>query len=312
MRVLVTGRAGFIGSHLVEDLVSRGDIVTVLDNFSTGSRGNLVHLEDSITIVPGDIRSSDSLDAVFNIPFKQHYKVVFHLAAQTSVPFSVKNPLYDVDVNLTGTLRVLDRCLSQPGRPFFVFASSAAVYGPDVPIPTREDALPEPISPYGANKLAVEHALFGLRQRGDLSSVALRFSNVYGPRQTVEGEAGVVARFIDNALNQRPLTVFGNGEQTRDFIYVKDIVAGLLHVADRRLKGNFNASTNTATSVNDFIGELRKIDGSITVSNQLPRSGDILHSRLDNSKLVATGWNSATTFNEGLRKTYEHYQKNLS
>lgn len=300
--VLVTGGAGFIGHHLVRELVTRKYHVTVLDNLSTGNKERLAGLDSSLVhFIEGDICDS----GVYSSVFDRDFRTVFHLAALSSVPESVRYPETTYAVNLGGSRHLVEACLHQMGDrprhefPYIVFASSAAVYGSKVPVPTGEDASCKPESPYGESKLQFEQDLASRWSDERLYPhwAALRFSNVFGPGQTPTGEVGVITRFKDAVDTGNPLIIYGDGKQTRDFIHVRDIVGALIHVSQRRpTKGAYNVSTQTQVSIRSLV-ELfsRHSDKEVKVaSNYNLRPGDIMHSSLDNSRLRATGWKPTT------------------
>lgn len=308
---LVTGGAGFIGSHLVDALVERGDAVTVFDNLSSGSRRNIEHLLtcERFSFVQGDVCDSNDVSRLFS----KSYDSVFHLAAQPSVSVSVREPEFDRSVNVEGSSNVFHNCVfDQSGTvreriPHLIFASSAAVYGSQDNLPIKEDTLCRPQSPYAVNKLTSEATLLVLRGRG-LSSSVLRFSNVYGPRQTISGEAGVIALFSDSFAKGKPLIIEGSGEQTRDFVYVTDVVRALMHASDLKLNGTYNVSSGERTSVNMVVETLRTMnDSSPSISHREARPGDICHSSLDNGALRATGWMPYVPLAEGLNRTLSYY-----
>jgi UDP-glucose 4-epimerase len=238
-RVLVTGGAGFIGSHIADAFVERGDHVIVVDNLSTGDKRNV---NAKVEFVEADLRDFDLK------PLRPD--VVVHQAAQVDVRKSVDDPAHDAEVNVIASLRVLQQCV-EAGVKRFVFASTGgAIYGEPVFAPQTEDHPLRPLSPYGCAKLAVEHYMNYYREVLGLKTVALRYANVYGPRQNAHGEAGVVAIFARRMLAGQPVTINGDGEQTRDFVNVRDVVAANLMVADTDEPGPFNVGTGIETSIN--------------------------------------------------------------
>lgn len=239
--VLVTGGAGFIGSHLVDAFIARGDRVTIVDNLSTGDRRNV---NPKATLIEADIREFDLR------PLRPD--IVSHHAAQMDVRRSVADPLFDADVNILGSLRLLQQSL-EAGVKRFIFASTGgAIYGEPEYVPQDEKHPLRPMSPYGCAKLAVEYYMNYYRQVHGLSTVALRYANVYGPRQNAHGEAGVVAIFAKKMLAGEPVVINGDGEQTRDFVYVGDVVAANMAAADSDDAGPFNVGTGVETSVNEL------------------------------------------------------------
>jgi UDP-glucose 4-epimerase len=286
MRSLVTGGAGFIGSHVVDALVARGDQVTVLDDLSTGRRENLnpaaEHREASIV---------DGVDAA-------GFDLIFHLAAQVDVRRSVADPAFDLGVNVGGTLNVLAAARDAGAR--VVFASTGgAIYGETNLIPTPESAPERPLAPYGQAKLAAEGYL---RVLGDLWGVpvaCLRFANVYGPRQDPLGEGGVCAIFCGAAVAGRGVTIFGTGEQTRDFVYVGDVVAACLAAAEGAAFGPFNVGTGVETPVNALADQL-----GLDVEHADARPGEVERSCLDPSRAAEElGWAPQVALADGLQRT---------
>ena len=250
MRAAVTGGAGFIGSHVVDALVARGDEVYVVDNFATGRRENL---NEAATLYELDIR--EPLGALFE---EIQPELVVHLAAQADVGTSVERPLFDAEVNVVGTLNVLEAV--RPHGAQLVFSSTGgAIYG-ECERPAREEDERRPVSPYGTAKLAAEEYLATWNRLHGTRHVALRFANVYGPRQLAKLEGGVVAIFMDRLRAGEGVTIFGDGEQTRDYVYVGDVVAAVLAAVGRD-GGVFNVGTATETSVNQLFDGCRRVAG---------------------------------------------------
>ncbi|MDL2269769.1 SDR family oxidoreductase [Desulfosarcina sp. OttesenSCG-928-A07] len=305
-RVLVTGGAGFIGSHLVEALVASGAEVTVLDNLSTGHRRNLDSVGKSVTLVEGDIRDRALLDQL-----TRSCDVVFHHAAIVSVTQSVSDPALSCDVNDLGTVRVLDACRKN-GVGRVVMASSSAVYG-DGPILPKTETMPAcPLSPYAVQKLSGEHyaAVFG-RLYG-LETVCLRYFNVYGPRQTPSSPySGVISLFVSNAVSGRPPTIYGDGSQTRDFVHVGDVVrANLLAATQKAAAGRvFNVGTGVSTRIRDLWDTIQEL--SLTKTAPVfapPRAGDIQDSCSDISAITqCLDFTPKVTIHQGLSDTLAWY-----
>ena len=276
---LVTGGAGFIGSHLVDELVAGGCRVTVLDNLSTGHRRNIAHLEERIDFVEGDIRDAALLDQVI-----RGCEVVFHQAAVVSVSQSVEDPAHSCEVNDLGTVRVLDAS-RRAGVRRVVLASSSAVYGDDPRLPKTEDMAPKPLSPYAVQKLTGEHyaAVFGGLY--GLETVCLRYFNVFGPRQDPSSPySGVISIFMTRAADGQPPTIYGDGRQTRDFIFVKDVVAANLAAAKETAAAGqvFNVGSGGCIRISELwamIGELSGIQLDPVLAP--PRPGDIRESVSD-------------------------------
>jgi UDP-glucose 4-epimerase len=296
MRAVVTGGAGFIGSHVVDALVARGDEVHVLDNLSTGSRD---YVSSGATLHEGDIRTDAA--RVFE---EARPEVCFHLAAQADVGTSVERPGCDADVNVVGTISILEAARTHGAR--VVFSSTGgAIYG-ECTGPASEDSPRRPLSPYGMAKLSAEEYLAGWNRLYGSSHVALRFANVYGPRQSASLEGGVVAIFLERLAAHEPSAIFGDGTQTRDFVYVKDVVRGVLAAAGHD-GGVFNLGTGVETSVNVLHAACRETAGSDEAPLYYPaRPGDVLRSVVDPSRARSElRWEAEVSLADGLRETWE-------
>jgi UDP-glucose 4-epimerase len=302
MKVLVTGGAGFIGSHIVDLLVETGCRVSVVDNLSTGLFENI---NPRVNFYKIDIRDPDLKEAIA----RERPEAVIHLAAQVDVQRSLKDPLTDSQINILGAINLLNACAGN-GIARVVYASSAAVYGNPSYLPVDESHPAMPQSPYGVSKYTVEHYLRVYRVISGINYTVLRFANVYGPRQDAAGEGGVVAIFVDRILKGASPRIFGDGEQTRDFIYVKDVAAASIAALRRGDGGPFNVSTGEGLSVNHLFQTLKKITGSpLEQVYKPPRPGDITHSYLANEKTCAAlGWRPRYSLEEGLRETVEFYR----
>ena len=307
MRVLVTGGAGFIGSNLVHALLSRGDAVLVVDDLSTGTMANI---DPRSTFRHMDILD-DRLGAVFE-EFRPDG--VVHLAAQASVVESLKDPARDREVNAIGT-RAVALAAAASGASRVISASSAAVYGEPAELPLTETSPTVPINPYGASKLEAEGLLAAALDGTGVDHASFRFANVYGPRQDARGEGGVVAIFCDRIARGEAPIVFGDGSQTRDFIYVGDIVSAIVSalsfegsLATER-GASYNISTGTRTSVDELIMPLRLAARFMgAVEYQPAREGDILHSVLDPSKAQQVfGWSAGVPLESGLSATWRWF-----
>jgi UDP-glucose 4-epimerase len=295
VRAAVTGGAGFIGSHVVDALVARGDEVYVVDNFATGRRENL---NEAATLMEIDIR--EPLAGLFE---EIQPELVVHLAAQADVGTSVERPLFDAEVNVVGTLNVLEAV--RPHGAQLVFSSTGgAIYG-ECERPAREEDERRPVSPYGTAKLAAEEYLATWNRLHGTRHVALRFANVYGPRQLAKLEGGVVAIFMDRLRAGESVTIFGDGEQTRDYVYVGDVVRAVLAAVGRD-GGVFNVGTATETSVNQLFDGCRRVAGVETQPTYAAaRPGDALRSVVDISRSERElGWRPQTPLEEGLRLTW--------
>jgi UDP-glucose 4-epimerase len=298
VRVIVTGGAGFIGSHVVEALLARGDEVWVLDSLASGRRENV---PAAATLVEADVRDGAAVDALFD---RVQPEACAHLAAQADVRVSVERPDYDCEVNVVGTVRVLEASRRHGAR--VVFASTGgAIYG-ECERPAREHDVRQPLSPYGTSKLAGEEYLLTYSRLHGGSRVALRFGNVYGPRQDPHGEAGVVAIFLGLIAEGGTPRIFGNGRQTRDYVYVGDVVratlAGLGHEG-----GVFNVGTGRETSVLELFEACRRVTGSDAEPAFAPaRAGELGRSFLD-PELAASelGYRAAVSIDEGLAATWD-------
>jgi UDP-glucose 4-epimerase len=298
MRAMVTGGAGFIGSHLVDGLVARGGEVHVVDNITTGSRDNLPSAAELHEI---DIRD----EALDKVAAQLRPDVVFHLAAQADVGTSVERPLFDADVNVLGTVRVLEAARATDARVVFT-SSGGAIYG-ECERPAREDDEPQPLSPYAASKAAGETYLATWNRLHGTSHVTCRLGNVYGPRQLPSLEGGVVAVFLNRLRDGRETEIFGDGSQTRDFVYVGDVVRALLSAAVSSAAGVFNVGSGLATSV----VELHRLCAENAGVVQEPRfaaarSGDLQHSVIDPSRAARElQWRTEMTLAKGLAETWK-------
>jgi UDP-glucose 4-epimerase len=303
MKILITGGSGFIGSHIVEHYQGKAEEIRVLDNLRTGYRKNLDGLD--CTFIQGSVTDRELVrKAVQGVDY------VFHMAALVSVPESMAKPGECVDINVHGLLNVLEEA-SAAGVKKLVFASSAAVYGDNPTVPKLESMLPEPKSPYAITKLDGEYYLGMFQSEGRLETAAIRFFNVFGPRQDPKGAyAAAVPIFIEKAIKSEDITVFGDGEQTRDFIYVKDIVGALTFAAETPgVTGVFNAGYGGQITINRLAGQLVANAGSASKVLHAPeRPGDVKHSRASADKLIAAGWQPRHTLEEGLGATFEYFK----
>jgi UDP-glucose 4-epimerase len=299
--VIVTGGAGFIGSHIAEALVARGEEVVVLDDLSTGKRENL---PEGAELIEGDIREPQEELFAGVKP-----DVCFHLAAQADVRVSVARPEHDARINVLGTVNLLQAALDTGTR--VVFSSTGgAIYG-ECDGPATEDALRRPLAPYGTSKLAGEEYLATFNRLHGTKHVSLRYGNVYGPRQDPHGEAGVVAIFFKRFLSGEQPRIFGDGKQTRDYVYVGDLVRATLAAADHD-GGVFNVGTGRETSVVELFELCRRVAGKDSVEPEYapPRPGELQRSVLDISRAVdELGWRPERNLEEGLRETWEWMQE---
>ncbi len=308
---VITGGAGFIGSHLTDLLLSEGVDVTVLDNLSTGHMDNLIHVRDRIRFINGDIRNSSDLEDAFS-----GADTVFHQAAMVSVPLSIKDPAASADTNMTGTFRVLEAA-RRMGVRRVVLASSAAVYGDTEIIPTPETAPMAPMSPYALHKrFGEQHSDLYTRVFG-LETVNLRYFNVYGPRQDPSSPySGVISIFMDQAgAGTRPV-IFGDGGHSRDFIFVRDVAAANLAAARHpdAAGGIYNVGTGTSIQILELWSLISRLAGRDTAPEfGPPRPGDIIHSRSIPDRIHAEiGFQASTSFADGLKEAFDWYQHRSS
>jgi UDP-glucose 4-epimerase len=312
MRALVTGGAGFIGSNLVDALLARGDQVAVVDDLSTGKQVNLTGaIEAGAELHVLDIRDAERLGAVVAAAAPD---AIFHLAAQIDVRKSVDDPAWDATINVGGTINVLQAAHRHGVARVVNSSTGGAIYGDAQTLPSPETETPLPEAAYGQSKLAAEGYL-GLYERlYGLSSVTLRYGNVYGPRQDPLGEAGVIAIFCGCLATGRQPTIFGDGKQTRDYVYVGDVVAANLLAVTSDASGPINIGTSRETSVLELVGVLGELAGvnDFTANFAPPRLGELARSCLDVGRAgKLLGWEPAVTIREGLRMTLDASQATL-
>jgi UDP-glucose 4-epimerase len=299
-KAVVTGGAGFIGSHLAGELAKCGYQVIILDDLSTGKRGNIepILTQGNVQFIEGSITDLSLVNKLF-----QNVDFIFHLAAMPSVPRSIENPLVSHNVNITGTLNVLMAARdNKVGK--VVYASSSATYGDTPTLPKREDMPSNPQSPYAVTKLAGEYYCRVFQEVYGLPTACLRYFNVYGPRQDPNSSyAAVIPRFIQRALKGDALEIFGDGEQTRDFTFVKDVVEANILAAESDAAGVFNIGTGKRVSINELARLLTKLTGKdIKPIHREPRTGDIKHSLADISRAKQFGYNPKYNLEKGLRE----------
>lgn len=306
-KVLVTGGAGFIASHVAEAYLKQGDRVWVLDDLSTGRRQNVPKGAEFVHASVNDAAVGELFERVGG------FDIVNHHAAQIDVRRSVNDPRLDARINIDGLLNLLERAREHDVKRFIFVSSGGVVYGEPEMRPTAETAPKLPLSPYGVTKLGAEFYLYYYHRIHGLEYVALRYANVYGPRQDPHGEAGVVAIFSNRLIAKEPLTIFGDGEQTRDYVFVGDVVAANMTVSDAALgpasdldQRAFNVGTGIETSVLQLAQSLGRAAGTEPLINHAAaRPGELRHSCLDAGKLQKLGWKPAQTVESGLRVTYE-------
>jgi len=305
-KVVVTGGAGFIGSHLVEVLAGRGYRVIILDDLSTGKVENIQALlsKEAVEFIKGSITDLPLLRELF-----RGVDLVFHQAALPSVPRSIENPQASHEVNVSGTLNVLLAARENSVNKV-IYASSSSVYGDMPTLPKREDMVPHPLSPYAVTKLAGEYYCQVFHQVYGLPSVCLRYFNVYGPRQDPNSQyAAVIPSFIKRTLGGNPPIIFGDGEQTRDFTFVKDVVEASILAAEGEACGLFNIARGEGITINELARRVISIVGrNMEPVHQQPRPGDIRHSLADISRARAFGYEPRYSLDKGLRETIRSFQ----
>lgn len=315
MRAVVSGGAGFIGSTLVDRLLAEGHEVVVVDDLSSGSRDNLAAARetagDRLEVVVVDVRDPVVEDLVAD----RAPDVLFHLAAQADVRVSVANPILDAEINILGTLRLLEGARRGRARRVVFASSGGTIYGDPDPglLPLDEQVAQHPLSPYGVSKKAGGDYLDSYRELHGLEYVALALANVYGPRQDPHGEAGVVAIFAGRLLAGDPCTVFGTGEQTRDYVFVDDVVDAFVRAADRG-SGLYNIGTGVETSVNELYDSMRRAAGVDADPEHAPaRAGELDRSSLDAGRAGHDlGWVPRVELAEGTRRVLEWFQARRS
>ena len=303
MRVLITGGAGFIGSHIAEYFQGKAE-VRILDSLRSGFRKNLDGLD--VEFIEGDIRDRETVAAAM-----QGVDYVFHLAAMISVPESMSRITECIDINDTGMIVVLEEA-ARAGVKKLCFSTSAAIYGNNPVVPKVETMFPEPKSPYAITKLDGEYYCRMFTETGRLQTACLRYFNVFGPRQDPKSAyAAAVPIFLAKALADEPLTIFGDGEQTRDFIYVKDIVAANVFMATHDFTGVYNVAYGGKITINDLAREIIRLTGSRSeILYQPERAGDVKHSMAAPDKIMATGFKPSFNFAAGMAETVAWFRAN--
>lgn len=309
MRILVTGGAGFIGSHVVDSYVAAGHEVAVLDNFSTGTEANL---NPSAKVHRLDLRDQQGVEKIV-AEFKP--EIVNHHAAQSEVPKSVADPTYDAQVNIIGGLNLLKACVDNGVKKVIFISSGGALYGePDV-IPADEDHPVRPLSPYGTSKFSFEQYLGTFRRTFGLEHTVLRYANIYGPRQDFHAEEGrVIAIFASRMLAGKTVIVDGTGEQSRDMLYIGDVATANLAALERGSGGTFHISSGIAVTVNDLYRKLALLTGYSDFPHYGPsRKGDVYRIALDNSRALRDlGWEPQVELEEGLSLTVDYFREQVS
>ncbi len=304
MKILVTGGAGFIGSNLADALVAENHEVAIVDNLSTGVKENI---NEKAKFYEVDITDRDALEKVFE-EFKP--EAIFHLAAQISVRHSTEDPAEDVKTNVIGTIDLLALAVKYGVKKFVYSSTGGAIYGDQAPRPTTEEAEEEPVSPYGIDKLFSEKYIHYFESLSDLKTVRLRYANVYGPRQNPHGEAGVVAIFTGKMLKNEPVSINGTGEQTRDYVFVSDVVAANMAALTAEGSGPYNVGTGVETSVNEIAEIMKEISGSSSeIGHAEAKPGEQMYSSLSTEKAKKElGWEPKVKIKEGLEKTIKYFQ----
>lgn len=291
---LVTGGAGFIGSNLARLLLERGDSVTVLDNLSSGHRENLASLD--VAFVEGDIRDPSAIDRAM-----AGADVVFHLAASVGNTRSIEHPILDSEINVLGTLQVLEGARRHGVRKV-VLSSSAGIFGELKTLPIAEDHPVEPDTPYGASKLAAEKLCLAYAKLHPVECVCLRYFNVYGEHQRYDAYGNVIPIFVHRALRGEPVVIYGDGEQTRDFVHVRDVAqANWLAGQSRGVSGAFNIASGSRITINELAGMVAESVGNVRVEHAEPRAGDVRHSLADISRAhEAFGYTATVDLTSGV------------
>ncbi len=306
MQYLVTGGAGFIGSHITEELIRRGDSVVILDDMSAGRKENIA-VNPEAEVINGSVCNSALLDELCSTHL---FEGIFHLAAVASVQKSVENPALVHEVNATGTLNILNVARTHHIRKV-VLSASAAAYGDNPVFPKREDMLPEPLSPYAVSKISGEMYCAAFAGLYGLETVALRYFNVFGPRQDPNGEyAAVIPKFTEKITQGKSPVIFGDGKQTRDFVFVKDVARANLLAMDSHVSGLFNIGTGIQTSLNELAEMIMHAAAKKTdIIYEAPRSGDIKDSVADISKAKEQlGYTPKHSLSTGIAETVKYFQ----
>ena len=307
MKVLVTGGAGFIGSHIVDRLAEEGHQVVVVDNLSSGKKKNV---NRAASLYKVDIQSS-RLERVFR---NERPNVVMHLAAQINMRRSVEDPIADAHVNILGTINVLQQAVRHGSRKVIFSSSGSAIYGEQELYPAPESHSTNPTSPYGISKLCGEHYLSYFRRTSGIQVISLRYAHVYGPRQNSEGQTGVISIFLQKMLNNEQPIIHGNGRQTRDFVFVDDVAEASLAALGHDSYGTYNVGTGVETSINELFRMLVGLTGASCKEVHGPaKQGEQMRSAIDPAKIRQDlGWEPKVDLGEGLKKTVSFYQEKTS
>ena len=303
MKILVTGGAGFIGSHITDLLIKNNYAVVIIDNLSSGKKENL---NSEAKFYQGDICDLEFLEKVFA---KEKPEIVDHHAAQINVRTSLENPQFDAEVNIKGSLNLLEMSKKYGVKKFIFASTGGAIYGDTDNRPTPENELPKPVSPYGIAKFSVENYLHYYNLVWGLNYTALRYSNVYGPRQNPHGEAGVVSIFLEKIKKNETCLINGNGAQTRDYVFVKDVARANLMAIESDFVGSLNVGTSKETSVNELFQTIAKnLNKKVESSNRDAPKGEQQTSCLSYAKIQAEfGWEPKVELGEGIKETLEFF-----
>lgn len=306
MKILVTGGAGFIGSHIVDAYIKDGHSVVVIDDLSMG---NLRNVNPEAKFIKLDIRD-EQVKEVFQ---EENFEIVNHHAAQMDVRKSVEDPIYDASVNIIGVLNLLENCKNYDVKKFIFASTGGAIYGEQDYFPADEEHPLRPLSPYGITKLATERYLYYYEKVYGLQYVILRYANVYGPRQNPHGEAGVVAIFTKKMLEGKQPQINGDGKQTRDYVFIDDVVKANVLALNYKKSEIFNIGTGIETDVNTLFRKLRRLTGSNCEEYHAPpKKGEQLRSVLSYSRIKnELGWEPKIMIEEGLKLTVEYFKKEL-
>jgi len=301
-KILITGGAGFIGSHLVDELISKKHKVIIVDDLSTGQRENL---NKQAKFYKLDIQSP-KLEDIFK---KEKPEAVMHLAAQMNVRKSIENPVFDAKSNIVGSINLFENCVQYKVKKLVFISTGGAIYGDGVRIPTPENALQAPISPYGIAKLSIEKYLHYYHNQYGLNYTVLRLANIYGPRQNYKGEAGVVAVFANQIKNNKPLFINGTGKQTRDFTYVQDVVQVCFKALKIRKVDIYNIGTGKETNINELAKKLVKISGvKSVIKHRAGIKGEQMRSCLSTNKIKKDlKWKQNYNLEKGLKETWRWF-----
>jgi UDP-glucose 4-epimerase len=306
MNILVTGGAGFIGSHIVDALIERGHSVSIYDDLSSGKQANI---NQKATLIQADIRDKENLERVFR---ENAFDAVYHLAAQIDVRKSAADPLADAETNILASLNLIHLAATHSVKRFIFSSTGGAIYGDTDLRPTNESHPEHPLSPYGIAKLAIDKYLHFYREIMGLSSVSLRYGNVYGPRQNPHGEAGVVAIFLNKMLGEEQPVINGDGTQSRDYVFVGDVIrANIAALETETASGIYNIGTGIETSVNELFSTLNTLfDNSFQEIHAQAKAGEQKTSSLDTTRAKnELNWEPTMSLADGLKLTFEWFKK---